>query len=523
MNKFFKDWLIVLIAGTFISALGLSLRLYRLDLLPVFADEAIYIRWAQIMKAESTLRFLPLSDGKQPLFMWSVIPSLKIFSDPLFAGRVVSVITGLSTAVGLFLIGKVLFRSSKLGLVASFIWAISAFSVFFDRMALVDSMLTMFGVWTFFFAALTARTLRVDFAMLTGFALGGAYLTKSPALFFVILLPTLWVFAPWRGDWRSSLKVFVKLVFLAGVSYLLTFGMYNILRLGPNFHLISLRNKDYVLPLSHLWTNPKDPFIFHFDRAIEWLLALGPSLLVPLFVLGMFLGLARKPKETVALFLWGALPILAQSEYAKVFTARYILFSLPFLVFISSFFAEYSEGLLKRISVIIFIAFIFQSFSVTRFFLTDIEKAPLPRSERSGYLEEWTSGTGIKEASEVLREFQKEDPGKKIVVGTEGYFGTLPDGLQMYLNDLPQITIIGVGLGIKEIPINLLESREAGNKTYLLINSSRLNIKEPETVGLKLVAAYPKAFRLDSETHEYLWYGPSDKLYLFEVKTDVSE
>ena len=58
-------------------------RLYQLTLLPVFADEAIYIRWAQVMKAESTLRFLPLSDGKQPLFMWSVIPFFKLFSDQI--------------------------------------------------------------------------------------------------------------------------------------------------------------------------------------------------------------------------------------------------------------------------------------------------------------------------------------------------------------------------------------------------------------------------------------------------------
>lgn len=516
MKKLQKDWKWTIVIGFCILLLGFTLRVYNLTNLPIFADEAIYIRWAQIMKAESTLRFLPLSDGKQPLFMWSVIPSLKLFSDPLFAGRIVSVITGIFTAIGLFLIGSLLLKSSKLGLVASFIWSVSAFSVFFDRMALVDSMLTMFGVWTFFFGALTARTLRLDFAMLTGFALGGAYLTKSPALFFVILLPTLWVFAPWKREWGSSLKVFIKLVFLAGVTYLITFGMYNILRLGPNFHLISLRNKDYVLPLSHLWTNPKDPFIFHFDRAIEWLLALGPSLLIFLLILGVFLGLARKPKETVVLLLWGVLPILIQSEYAKVFTARYILFSLPFLVLISSFFAGYSEGLLKKISIVIFIAFAFQSFSVTRFFLTDIEKAPLPRSERSGYLEEWTSGTGIKEASEILREFQKEDPGKKIVVGTEGYFGTLPDALQMYLNDLPQITVIGAGLDFTEVPLSLIESESSGNKTYLLVNSSRFKIKEPVDVGLELIAAYPKAFRPEG-IKEYWFYSPRDNLYLFEV------
>src|SRR4030042_2725996 len=79
------------------------LRIINLGSLPIFADEAIYIRWAQVMSAESTLRFLPLSDGKQPLFMWSVIPFLKIISDPLIAGRLLSAILGLGTIIAIFI------------------------------------------------------------------------------------------------------------------------------------------------------------------------------------------------------------------------------------------------------------------------------------------------------------------------------------------------------------------------------------------------------------------------------------
>ena len=39
------------------------LRLPNLTLQPIFADEAIYVRWAQIAKAEPTLRFISLQDG----------------------------------------------------------------------------------------------------------------------------------------------------------------------------------------------------------------------------------------------------------------------------------------------------------------------------------------------------------------------------------------------------------------------------------------------------------------------------
>ncbi len=73
-----KEWKLILLGLVALTAF--FARLYNLTILPVFVDEAIYIRWSQVMKAESTLRFLPLSDGKQPLFMWVVIPFLKILN-----------------------------------------------------------------------------------------------------------------------------------------------------------------------------------------------------------------------------------------------------------------------------------------------------------------------------------------------------------------------------------------------------------------------------------------------------------
>ena len=82
----------------FLLFLGISIfyfatRLPNLNSLPVFGDEAIYMRWSQVIKNVETLRFIPLNDGKQPLFMWLVVPLLKYFS-PLIAGRLLSIISG---------------------------------------------------------------------------------------------------------------------------------------------------------------------------------------------------------------------------------------------------------------------------------------------------------------------------------------------------------------------------------------------------------------------------------------------
>jgi hypothetical protein len=148
--------------------------------------------------------------------------------------------------------------------------------------------------------------------------------------------------------------------------------------------------------------------------------------------------------------------------------------------------------------------------------LTNPEKSNLSRGERSGYLEEWTAGQGIKEISEYLKKEVTNLPsGSQIVVGTEGYFGTLPDGLQIYVNKYPNIVVIGVGVIIVETPKSLTESVQAGNKTYLVVNKSRFR-GDYEELGYKLIAKYPKALRL-TDSDQYVKFGPQEELLFFEV------
>ena len=62
---------------------------------------------------------------------------------------------------------------------------------------------------------------------------------------------------------------------------------------------------------------------------------LAPWAVVVLAFLGFVLGLEKNRKQILLLSLWFLFPIAVQSEFAKVFTARYILSSLPFLFIIA--------------------------------------------------------------------------------------------------------------------------------------------------------------------------------------------
>jgi uncharacterized protein YycO len=117
-------------------------------------------------------------------------------------------------------------------------------------------------------------------------------------------------------------------------------------------------------------------------------------------------------------------------------------------------------------------------------------------------LEEWTAGYGIKEATNYIKNEANLNPGKTIVLGTEGYFGTLPDGAQIYLNDYKNVIVRGVGLGIYKIDDSLVNSKKSGNKTYLLVNDSRMK-DNFDYSKVRLINKYKKAVRPDG-TYETL-------------------
>ncbi len=450
------------------------------------------------MKAEETLRFLPLSDGKQPFYMWATIPVLKIISDPLVAARSLSILCGLMSMIGVGYLSLLLFKSKRASLASVLMYSLSSYTFFFDRMALADSMLAMFGIWTFIFSYLSIKTERLDFSMLAGFALGGAWLTKSPALFFALMLPVFWVFS-------SSLKKLPKSVFFSLVTLAIGYSMYNILRLGPNFHMIASRNLDYVYPLNHLLTSPQDPFKTFFKQYFEWVFAMGPWSLLLLSVLGIVTAFKKNSLAIGVLLIWILFPVLVQSEFAKVFTARYVLSSIPFLIVLASsaFVTDLKNQKLVAYLILATGGVFSLVFNLKLIF--NPATANLPSGERSGYLEEWSAGQGIFEVSRLIRTEQLANPEQKIVVGTEGYFGTLPDGLQMYLNDLRQITVIGVGLNLVEVPTSLVESKKFGNKTFLVINNERFK-GDPDKLGLKLIKAYPKATRANGTQQSLLFF-----------------
>lgn len=474
------------------------LRLPNLTLQPIFADEAIYIRWSQIMKSEPTLRFISLQDGKTPLFMWTLMPLLAFFKDPLFAGRLLSVISGFMTLLGVFSLSLVFFNK-RVALWAGFFIAITPIFVFFDRLSLVDSMFSAFTIWSLFGALLLIRYTRFDLAMVLGFLIGGSILVKTPGYFNLFLLPTTLITFPWSQSHR--IKHLLRLFLCWGITILIALIIYNALRVGPGFDNLSSRNQDYLYPWTHIFISPINPLFPHLkDILFDWFPKMISWFVLLLVLGGVILSIVKKNLVAVSVLVWGLIPLFAESALIKAFTLRYILFTVPPFIVLAGFFADFIVSKFKKHQLLttelIILLVLGFSLNLNYNIITNPQKANLPKDERHGYLEDWTAGYGFSEIAEFLKSESKNGP---IVVGTEGFFGTLPDGLWIYLDKASNVTVIGSPPEISQ------EIRTASKEhpTYFVANRSRV-LTDPENTVL--IKEYPKTKSPNGFTDAILLY-----------------
>ena len=476
------------------------LRLPNLTLQPIFADEAIYIRWAQVMRSEPTLRFLPLSDGKTPLFMWAMIPLFKIFEDPLLAGRFLSVASGFFTLLGVFFLSRKVFNT-RTAFWASLLYTITPYTVFFDRMALVDSMMSGFTVWIIYFAIWLTKALRLDLAMILGYLLGSAILTKTPGMVNLLILPLSIIGFDKKKVGKHAL---IKLIFFWIVAGIIALTMYNLLRLGPNFQLLSSRNSDYIFSPLELAGRPLDPFIPHFRDMADWFPKLLTWPILFCIAIGVFYVVLSIHRLGLVILLWAVVPLILEMAFLRTFTARYLLTSIPLLLITAGFGVM---RLLPRLAYIqrfpialVLVALLPLPLYFNYLLLTSPASAPLPREERKGYFEEWTAGYGLKEIAKFLVEQSKD---RKVVVGTEGFFGTLPDGLYIYL-DKSNISVVGSHATISAQVRNAARD----HLTYFVGNKLSL---EGSVANVQLIKEYPKAKPPQGEQDATLLYQVLDK------------
>ncbi len=450
-------------------------RLVQLTALPIFTDEAIYIRWSQIGTADAAWRFISLTDGKQPFFTWLIMASVRLFQDPLFAGRMVSVIGGFFSLIGLVIVSRELFKNVTIGLIAAFLYVISPFTLIYDRLALYDGWVATFFIWNLYLAVLLARRIRLDVALLLGMLLGVAMLNKTSAFLSLYMLPATLLLFDWkRPRVVKRLALWTVYVLAAAV---LSQAIYSILRLSPFFYIISQKDALFVYPFGQWLIHPFSFFQGNIHGLFDWLK--GYMTWPLLFTAGATILIPRKYiREKLLLICWWLAPFIALSLFGRILYPRFILFMTMPLFILAGYSLHWMSTLIKKSYAffLLIICICGYSMYISTRILIDIKTAPILKADQGQLVNDWPSGWGTNEVVSFL----KSQP-QPIAVYTEGTFGLFPYALEIFLHTYQTIEIHGLWPIPDTIPHEMLESA-ATKPTYFVSNFTQKQFLWPMTL-----------------------------------------
>lgn len=485
--------------------------------LPVFADEAIYIRWAQlILEDPNRYAFFSMMDGKPPLFLWMLSAVLPWFSDPLYAGRLLSVFIGIGTGLVLRRIARILTGNSAIARTTLILSGFLPFWWFSHRMALMDGLLAF---WLSLSLLMTVQIVRrinhsastawssIPWILGLGVAFGAAMMTKTPALFFIPTIASYPFFFWWKSrsdSLRATQKLCTAVVFL-GVGGVLGILLFSLLRVSPLFGALFARSSDFTFSLQEIVQGEWRYVLLESPlRLLRWLSVYSTIGGFFLFLLGFF---DSKVRERWIYYFFALISFSAPLLlFGRVLHARYFL---PLMIILTLAIAESIHHTWRRSKIIagvcLFLICI-QSLLFNIPSLLKVEAIPFTREDTVQYLTEWSAGFGNREVVEYFRSRVKtgEQSGRTIVL-TEGYFGTLPDGITMYLygrNAIPNLEVHGVGVAPSELPVEQYLGSDVESVFYV-VNSHRFALGN--TDNLEEILAVPRPLN-----------GP--KLMLYRVK-----
>ena len=481
-SKIGQFWII----GLGLLILYLLTHLVSLTALPVFADESIYIRWAQlIMDEPARYLFFALNDGKTPLFIWSLIPFQYLFADQLFAARFVSVLVGLGQVGMMAWLAKELGGKQKAQILAALFTIILPFWYFHHRMALMDSLLTFWLSLTLLGVLKLVRTKKFFWFLVSGFSFGLALWTKLPAILFI---PAFMLYSFIHAN--PGKDYFKKLIINGtqiGLSLEIGLLIFLTLKLNPAFGQLFSRGGDFLYPLSEVlagrwWANllqiPK--YLGYLGTYLTW-----PVLLLPLY--GLYTKQRKKHFVLLSFVFIFMFPIviMGKTVYPRYFMPVSLFITLSAALALESLFDQVkqlrllsSSVVLAALSALITAIIINSSFVFILYSLFSFNHTPFVAADQEQYLHEWSSGHGVKEATQFI---QTQAQTQTVAVATEGSFGTLPDGVLLYLHgkDVSNIYIEGIGQPVASISPKFIERAKDYDLVYLLVNSHRMKLELP--------------------------------------------
>lgn len=215
----------------------MTTRVYKYELLIVLFSLALFVPflgavhlfdWDEINFAEAAREMIVTGDyfkvqinyqpfwEKPPLFIWMQAASMHVFGINEFAARFPNAIAGAITLLSVFRIGKKIFNV-EFGLIWSIVYAGTFLTFIYFKSGIIDPWFNLFiflSIYYFSFLTLSGSDKRKTNALLSGFFLGLAILTKGPVALLIALLclTTYYIITRFKNTIKISEFLIITLV-----------------------------------------------------------------------------------------------------------------------------------------------------------------------------------------------------------------------------------------------------------------------------------------------------------------------
>jgi 4-amino-4-deoxy-L-arabinose transferase-like glycosyltransferase len=456
--------------------LYLGLRLHALLALPPFLDEADHVAWANDLVLYMH-PFTGASNGKLFGLWW--MTAFQLHGEATFWIVRASVVwfNMLGVAVVYSLVRNQT-RSMGIAALAALVALVAPYNYFYERMALVDTFVSVWGLLAAWFCVRWAKSGQDRDALGIGLSLAATIAAKATGVMIVPIAALAAILLAQRLSLRQRLRGMA-------LAYGLMAGVWI-----PFYLFLRWRGYNYFgTATTVVGTDQTGNLFGRLIANVSSLLEIdsthfGVPFLILILLLAVIL-LVRHPR--IGLFWCGALviPIMGLLAFATKISARYTHFHVGFLLILGALGIGAAFELLARrrmtrigafgvgIAALLWVgAFALPTLQALT---TDVTLAPLTPLERLEYISSDASGYGLREIADAIRSQTGETPAQVI--------GLLPNcrGLQFLIRsadpvalECPTIALDGsqqvhIAGRINQLAADIAAGRTTGN-LYLVFD-----------------------------------------------------
>lgn len=354
--------------------------------------------------------------------MWFFGLSQNIFPDPLVAGRLVGILSGWFTLIGIYRLANFHF-GRKTATISAFLYLFVPIFVFYDRQALMESAISGIGIWSCYFFSRFYQKPVAKWSILLGLTLGFGYLIKANALIFFVATCIIFPYFVWKNKINRYNLLSQFLIIISSFLLIISPVLFQprFWQTAGDIFYFSLTPTEVIRFPVFRWI---ENLIAHLDIAF-W--QLTPPLIVAV-ILGR--------KKVLPLTAWTIITLTLVTLVVRDHVPRYLVSYLPpLLIFAGNWLAN------KPILIPMFIlpGFIFSLILITsppRYF--QLLSKFTDYSQIGGYLT--TRNTGY-QANATIDFIFNDLPKTRIYIGVAANAGNPEQAIFSYLRHRPNTAI----------------------------------------------------------------------------------